>query len=72
MREPEELERLRLAEATGLAVTGGVASELDQPRLLGVELQTESREPVTKLSPEPLGVLPVRQAGDREISRFSA
>ena len=49
MREPEKLERLRLAEAMRLAVTGSVAPELDQPRLLDIQLQTEPREPVAKL-----------------------
>ena len=34
VREAEELERLRLAEATRLTVAGGEPSELDQPRLL--------------------------------------
>ena len=38
---------------------GGVPSELDQPCLLGIELQTELRESVAKLCPEPLGVLPM-------------
>jgi len=59
MREAEKLERLRLAEPTSLAVTGGVPSELDQARLLGIQIQTELREPVAKLSPEPFGVLPI-------------
>src|SRR6185437_14603066 len=49
MREAEELERLRLAKTTSLTVTGGVAPELDQPRLLSVQFQTERREPVAKL-----------------------
>ena len=68
MREAEELERLRLAEPTGLAVTGGVPSELDQPRLLGIQLQTELREPVAKLSPEPLSVLPMLKPHHEVIS----
>ena len=59
VREPEELERLRLAETTSRTITGTVAAELDQPRLLSMQLQTERREPVAKLSPEPLGVLPM-------------
>ena len=62
MREAEELERLRLAEPTGLRDPGGVPPELDQPRLLGIQLQTELREPVAKLRPEPLGVLPMLKA----------
>jgi hypothetical protein len=38
MREAEKLERLRLAEPTSLAVSGGVPSELDQPCLLVVQI----------------------------------
>ena len=38
---------------------GGVSAELDQPCLLGIQLQTELREPVAKLDPEPFGVLPM-------------
>jgi hypothetical protein len=36
-----------------------VPPELDQPCLLGIQLQTELRESVAKLRPEPLGVLPM-------------
>ena len=68
MREAEKLERLRLAEPTSLAITGGVPPELDQPRLLGVQLQTELREPVAQLSPEPFGVLPVLKPHHEVIS----
>jgi hypothetical protein len=59
MRETQELERLRLAQTPLLAVPGGEPSELDQPRLLGVQLHPEPREPVTQLSLEPFSVLPM-------------
>jgi hypothetical protein len=36
-----------------------MASELDQPRLLGVQLQAELRESFAQLSPQPLRVFPV-------------
>jgi hypothetical protein len=49
MREAKKLERLRLAKPTRCAIPGGMSPELDQPRLLGIELQTELREPVAKL-----------------------
>src|ERR1039458_7997356 len=68
VREPEELERLRLAEPTRCAIPGGVPSELDQPRLLGVQLQTEFREPVAKVSPELLGVFPMLKAHHEVVS----
>ena len=68
MREAEKLERLRLAEPTRLAIPGGVPSELDQPRFLGVQLQAELREPVAQISPEPLGVLPMLKPHHEVIS----
>src|ERR1039458_6234227 len=68
VREPEELERLRLAEPTRCAIPGGVPSELDQPRLLGVQLQTEFSEPVAKVSPELLGVFPMLKAHHEVVS----
>jgi hypothetical protein len=59
MREAEELERLRLAQATRCTIPNGVPSELDQPCLFGIQLQTEPRESVAKLCPELLSVVPV-------------
>jgi len=44
VREPQKLERFRLADAPALPVAGGVPSELDQPGLLGRQLQPELRE----------------------------
>ena len=64
VREAEELKRLGLPEPTGFAVSGGEPSELDQPRLLGVQFQAERREPVAKVGEEPLGVLTVLEPGD--------
>ena len=43
-------------------VLGGEPPELDQPRLLGVQLQAELREPCAKIGQEPLGVIPVLEA----------
>src|SRR5258705_606155 len=68
MREPKELERLRLAEPTRCAIPGGVPAELDQPRLLGVQLQTEFREPVAKVSPELLCVFPMLKSHHEVVS----
>jgi hypothetical protein len=73
-----------LSIAVGTAVAGGFPrepSELDQARLLGVQLQGELREPVAQAGPEPLGVVPVLEphhevvgeAHDHDISvRVSA
>src|SRR5579862_9743269 len=76
VREAEELERLRLADSSPLAVRGGGPPELDQPRLVGVQLQSELREPAAKVGPEPLGVLPmleshhqvVRETHDHDVT----
>ena len=68
VREAQKPERLRLAKSTRRAIPGGVPSELDQPRLLSVQLQTEFREPVAKLDREPLGVLPVLEPHHEVIS----
>ena len=68
VREAEKLERLRLADTTRLAIPGGMPPELDQPRLLGIQLQTELREPVTKVSPEPVSVLPMLKSHHEVIS----
>ena len=56
VREAEEVERLRLPEAPRLPVLGGEPPELDQPRLLGMQLQAELREPLAQVGEEPLGV----------------
>ena len=68
VREAEELERLRLAEATRPAIAGGEPPELDQPRLLGVQFQAELREPVAQVSPEPLRVIPVLESHHEVVS----
>ena len=62
MREPQELERLRLPVAASGSILGGVPPELDQPRLLRMQLQTELREPVAQIGEEPLGVLTMLKA----------
>ena len=56
VREAKELERLGLAETPLCRLLGGEPPEPDQPRLVGVELQAELREPVAKVRPEPLGI----------------
>ena len=59
MRETKEPERLRLAKTPLLALLGGKPPKPDQPRLLSIQLQTELREPAAKVSPEPVGVIPM-------------
>src|SRR3954447_24088840 len=68
VREAEKPERLRLAEPPCRAIPSGVPSELDQPCLVGVELQTELREPVPKLDREPLRVFTILKSHHEVIS----
>jgi len=53
MREAQELERLRLSEATRRSPLSGEPAEFNQPRLLGCQLEAEPREPAAKLLQEP-------------------
>ena len=53
VREAEEVEDLRLTLAPLPSSLGGEPPELDQPRLVRVQLQPEPRKPFTKLDPEP-------------------
>jgi hypothetical protein len=45
MRETQEVESLRFAEAPLYPTPGGEPSELKETRLLGMQLQTKLREP---------------------------
>ena len=67
MREAEEVKRLRLADATGRTVSGGVPPELDEPRLVGVQVQAELREPLSKIGEEPLRIAFVLESGHKVI-----
>jgi hypothetical protein len=62
VRETEKLERLRLPVAAPGSVLGGAPPELDQPRLLRMQLQPELREPVAQISQKLLGVLTMLKA----------
>src|SRR5215218_5061403 len=57
VREAQEVERLGLADASRRAVAGGEPPELDEARLVGMQLQTELREPVAKIGEEPPSVI---------------
>src|SRR2546423_1926078 len=67
VREAEELERLRPTEAPRRPVLGGEPPKLDQPRLLGLQLQPELRQSLAQLRLEPLRVLPMLEAHDEVI-----
>jgi hypothetical protein len=56
VREAEEIERLRLPLPDAPPALGRVRTELQQPRLLGVQRQTKPRKPLAQLGQEPLGL----------------
>jgi len=64
VREPQEPERLWLRQTALCSALGGEPPELDQPRLLRVQLQGELRKPLAKVGEEPLGIVTVLEAGD--------
>jgi hypothetical protein len=57
VREAQEVERLRFAGTPRLACPGGVAPELDQPGLVGMQFQTELGESLAKVVQEQPGVI---------------
>jgi len=67
VREPQEIERLRLAQAACLTPPGGKPPELDQPRLALVQVQAELREPLPQICQEPLRVGLMLKARDEVI-----
>src|SRR4030088_3047377 len=57
VREPQEVERLWFAQTPTLAIDSGTPPELDQPRLVRVQLQSELCKPLAKLFQEPPRIL---------------
>jgi hypothetical protein len=49
--------------------SGGVPTELDQARLVGMQLQAEFREPLAKIVEEPLRILLILEPHDEESRR---
>ena len=68
MRKAQELERLWLPVATRVASFGGIPSVLDPPRLVRMQFQAESREPLAEIGEEQLGVLTVLEARQEVVS----
>ena len=68
VREAKEVEGLGLPVATGCTCSGGIAPELDEPRLVRVQLQGELREPLSQVVEELLGINPVLEPGHEVIS----
>src|SRR5580704_10511025 len=67
VREPQEVERLWLAQAACLPPPGGMPPELDQPRLALVQVQAELREPLPQICQEPLRVGLMLEARDEVV-----
>lgn len=64
LRFPEEVESLRLALAASGSISGCVAAELDQTRLLRVQIQCKLSEPLLQIVEEAFRVCPMLEADD--------
>ena len=67
MREPEKVERFRLALAPGCPVADGEPPELDQPGLARVQFQPELREPLAQPGQKLLSVSTMPEPDDEVI-----
>lgn len=66
MREAEEVEaRWRSSVAAIPPVLSRIASELDEPRLLGVQFNAKAREALAQLGQEPFGINPMLEPHDK-------
>lgn len=68
MREAQNVEGLRFPVATGSPILVRVATEFEEPRLVGVQRQPEPREARAQLGQEAFGFLPMLESDD-EVSR---
>src|SRR5262245_55612108 len=64
VRDAEDIKRLRLPLPDAPPALGRVRTELQQPRLLGVQRQTKPRKSLAQLGQEPLGLPPVLKSHD--------
>src|SRR5919106_1587146 len=71
VREAQEVECLRLAEAPCRSSLDGEPPELDQPGLVGMQFQPELRESLTEVVEELLGVTQMLKS-DNEIIGFTS
>src|SRR5262249_42331697 len=65
---PRELHVSRLPQPPPRPISGGVAPELDQPRLAWVQPQPEPRQPLTKLNLEPPRIILVFEPDNKVVS----
>ena len=64
MREPEEVERLWLAETPSLPVRNCGSAKLDEPRLVGMKGEAEACEPCLKIGKKLLCLVLMLKADD--------
>src|SRR2546425_1746470 len=67
MRETQKVERLRFALPTLPSVFVRKASEFDQPRFLGMQLQAELRETTPQVAEESLGLVAMLESQDEVV-----
>src|SRR3954463_10852142 len=67
MREAQKVERIRLTQTPCPSTLGGEPAELDQTRLVRVQLQRELRQPLAKLSEEPLRIVLILKPDDEVV-----
>src|ERR1700687_4248780 len=67
MLEPQEVERLRFAEASSAAVRNRVPTKLDEPRLIGMKIQSKTSEPRLEIGKELLRFVPMLKADDSVV-----
>ena len=61
------MEVLQLSRDSGTLIESCIATKLNDPGLVGMELQRELLQPFAKLSQEPLGVPAMLEANDKVI-----
>jgi hypothetical protein len=62
MREPEEVERLRLSKAPPAPISVRIPTEFNQTGLVSVKLEMEPRETLAERLLEPLGIATMLEA----------
>src|ERR1035437_362334 len=69
MREAQEIKRLGFPVATSHPCSGSIAPELDESRLVGMQLQAELRQSLTKVGKELLRIGLMLESGHEVISK---
>src|SRR6516162_3168231 len=67
VREPKEVERLRLAEPSGAAGGDGLLAEFDEPRLFGMEAKVELAHARREVFKKPFRIVLMLEADNRVV-----